>query len=474
MTEVSPASTAKFLTGSTMRHILVMTGSTTAGLISIFIVDFINLYFLSLLGEVEITAAIGYAGTIIFFTISVGIGLAIAATALISPAIGRMDFREAERLTVNTCLYTVAVTTVFAGILWVFTPQLLTALGAEGRTHEIAVSYLRIIIPSTPLLALGMCAAAILRSLGDAKRSMYVTFFGALANAALDPLLIFGLGLGVEGAAMATVLSRVVLVATGFYGVVTVHGLVSGIRAGNFRADARAATSIAIPALLTNIATPVGNAYVTWAIAGFGDSAVAAWAIIGRLIPLAFAGVFALSGAVGPIVGQNYGGRAFPRIRQSLTDALIFTGVYTAAAWLALSLFHDTLAVVFKATPETAALLKFFCYWLTPLFAFLGALFVANAALNNLGKPQLSAKLNWGRATLGTVPFVMAGAHLFGAAGVIAGNVMGAVFFGVLSVLLCYRHINALERAALTKPEPRQMDGVEGPDAATGKAPHFS
>ncbi len=324
-------------------------------------------------------------------------------------------------------------------------PSILSLFGAEGRTHAIALSYLRIITPSTPLLALGMCAAAILRALGDAKRSMYVTLFGAIANGILDPILIFGFGWGVEGAAVATVISRIVMAGTGLYGIIHVHRLWARPDLRAFRRDAGEATTIAVPALLTNIATPVGNAYVTWAIADFGDSAVAGWAIIGRLIPLTFAGVFALSAAVGPIVGQNFGGRAFPRIRQTLTDALIFTAIYTAIVWTALILLHARLAVVFNATAATAELLRFFSLWLTPLFAFLGALFVANASFNNLGKPQLSAKLNWGRATIGTVPFVMAGAHFFGAAGVIAGNMVGAVLFGVLSMVLCYRHVSELE-----------------------------
>ncbi len=451
MTDPNHAPAAKFLTGSTMRHVLVMTGASAAGLLAIFIVDFADLYFLSLLGEVEVTAAIGYAGTILFFTISFGIGLSIAATALVAPAIGRLDGEGARRLTVHMAIYCSIASAAVSALLFATMPMILTLFGAEGRTHALALSYLHIITPSTPLLVIGMCMAAILRALGDARRSMYVTLFGAIANGVLDPILIFGFGWGVEGAAIATVLSRIVLAGTGLYGIIRVHRLWAKPDIRTFRRDARDATSIAIPALLTNIATPVGNAYVTWAISDFGDSAVSGWAIIGRLTPLAFAGVFALSAAVGPIVGQNFGGRAFPRIRRTLTDALLFTGIYTAIVWAALILLNGHLAALFHATPETAELLRFFSLWLTPLFAFLGALFVANASFNNLGKPQLSAKLNWGRATIGTVPFVMAGAHLFGAPGVIAGNMVGAVVFGILSVLLCYRHVNDLEIRSATR-----------------------
>ena len=74
------------------------------------------------------------------------------------------------------------------------------------------------------------------------------------------------------------------------------------------RRDATAVSAIAGPAIMTNLATPVGNAIVTRALASFGTEAVAAMAVIGRLTPLAFAVVLALSGAIGPIVGQNFGG----------------------------------------------------------------------------------------------------------------------------------------------------------------------
>lgn len=437
----SPARTAKFVTGSTMRHVIVMTASSTAGLIAIFIVDFINLYFLSLLNEVEVTAAVGYAGSILFFTVSIGIGLSIAAAALVAPAIGRLDWEAAERLTLNVTLFTAMTTAVLSAVVWWFTPDLLTAFGATGRTHELARNYLWILIPSTPVLALGMCAAAVLRSLGDARRSMYVTLFGAIAAAILDPIFIFALNLGVEGAAIASVLARFVILATGVYGVVIVHGLVKSWVVREFRSDMAATARIALPAILTNVATPVANAYVTFAMAPFGDGAVAAWAIIGRILPVAFAAVFAMTGAIGPIIGQNLGAGSFSRVRQALTDALILTFCYSAAAWAALALFHAELSALFNANEETAGLIRFFCVWATPFFAFLGAQFVANAAFNNLGRPQFSTVLNWGRATLGTVPFVTLGAAHFGAPGVLAGNMAGGLIFGVLSVALCYRHI---------------------------------
>src|SRR5690606_16172626 len=96
-----------------------------------------------------------------------------------------------------------------------------------------------ITLPSVPLLGLGMCAAGLLRATGDARRAMYVTLGAAVVTAVLDPLLIFALGLGVHGAAVSTVLARVVMVAVGLHGVLRVHRMIVQPRLPQLRLDAR-------------------------------------------------------------------------------------------------------------------------------------------------------------------------------------------------------------------------------------------
>ena len=93
-------------------------------------------------------------------------------------------------------------------------------------------------------------------------------------------------------------------------------------------AAARPFFAIGLPAMMTQIATPVGNAFVTAEIARFGDGAVAGWAIIGRIVPVAFGVIFALSGAVGPIIGQNFGARRYDRLQSTMRDSLTVTTVY--------------------------------------------------------------------------------------------------------------------------------------------------
>ncbi|MEQ1651356.1 MAG: MATE family efflux transporter, partial [Hyphomicrobium sp.] len=383
---------------------------------------------------------------ILFFSTSIGIGLSIAATSLVAPALGAGLRARARRLSAHAHVLTFLVSAVLSVLLWFAIEALLTMLGATGPTHRLATGYLMILLPTLPLLALGMTSAAVLRSIGDARRAMHVTLYGAVVNTVLDAILILYLGWGITGAAIASALARVVVMLIGLYGVIGVHNLMGRPKMATLASDAPAFAAIAIPAVLTNVATPAGNAYVTAALAAFGDGAVAGWAIIGRIIPVAFGAIYALSGSVGPILGQNFGARQSGRMREVLTVSLVVMTAFTAVAWGVMAMFADSLANAFSADGDARTLILYFCRWLSPLFVFLGALFIANAVFNTLGRAHFSSVLNWGRATVGTVPFVMAGASLAGAEGVLAGNMIGGVVFGLVAVALGYQLIGRIDK----------------------------
>jgi putative MATE family efflux protein len=442
---VATAPTPKFVTGSTLKHVINMTAAGSVGLIAIFAVDVLNLFYISLLGQKELTAAVGYASTLLFFMLSLAIGLSISVGALTSRAIGRGDRDQAKRLAGASLVWMVGSTALVAALLFPFLPAALKLLGASGVTADFALRLSRILLPSTPLLAGGICLAALLRSVGDGRRAMYVTLGAGLAAAVLDPIFIFALGWGLDGAALATVAARFVMVGVGLHGVLRVHKLYTHPNAATLRASFKPFFAIGVPAVLTQVATPVGNAFVTQAMAPFGDSAVAGWAVVGRISPVAFAVVFALSASVGPILGQNLGAQRFDRLRSTMNDSLKLVLVYVLVVWAVLALSSPLIAEAFRAEGLGREVIAFFCTFVAGSFMFNGALFVANAAFNNLGFPLYSTALNWGRATLGVLPFIWWGGTHFGARGVLAGSGLGVVMFGVAGVWLCFKVMRQLE-----------------------------
>ncbi|WP_419906344.1 MATE family efflux transporter [Hoeflea sp.] len=445
---------AKFVTGSTMRHVVIMSATGSIGLISVFLVDALNLFYISLLGQLELAAAIGYAGTLIFFTTSISIGLAIAATAITSRAIGAGEHERARELATTSLIYTAVIMAIAAAACMPYLDAIAHFLGARGETARLTVEFLLIVFPSIPLLGIGMCMSGLLRAAGDAKRAMYVTLFAGAATAVLDPILIFGFDLGIHGAAISTVITRFVLIFVGYYGLQKVHNLLALPSMPVLIGTVRPYLYIGLPAIMTQLATPVGNAYVTIEIAGYGDAAVAGWAVVGRLIPVAFGALFALSGAVGPILGQNYGAMRFDRLYSTMSNSFIVIIIYTLAVWLLLFLASDYIAALFGVDGEAGDMVIFFCEYVSLTFLFTGMLFVANAAFNNLGYPLMSTIFNWGRSTLGVIPFVWIGSHYYGALGALAGYGLGAVIFGIAAAITCLRIIRRISERPPVEPPP--------------------
>lgn len=442
---------AVFTYGSTMRHVLVMTATGSVGLISVFAVDLLSLLYVSWLRDPALVAGIGYAMQVLFSMTSVSIGFAIGITVLVARAIGR---GEDARTLAGSCLGHVFVLTILlAAAVFVERGEFLRVLGASGTAFAVADRFLAITVPAYPLLALGMSLSGVLRADGDARRAMYVTLFGAIASAVLDPLLIFGLGLGVDGAAWSTAGSRAVFLGTGLWGVFRVHRMAAWPGVSRAARDLPSLLGVAGPAILTNLAAPVGNGYALHVFSQFGETATAAYVVVDRITPVAFGVLFALTGSVGPIIGQNVGAGLWHRVRQVLLDCFLLAGGYSLVMWGLLAIAAPHVADVFGATGRTREIVLFFCHVGVATWVLLGCLFVANAAFNNLGFPLLATTFNWGRATLGTIPFVTLGAHLNGPEGGYVGMVVGATIFGLAAMTAAFLLTSRLARRAVLASE---------------------
>ena len=268
---------------------------------------------------------------------------------------------------------------------------------------------------------------------------MTATIVGALVNAVLDPILIFGLGMELQGAAWASVAARAAIGVTALVPIVRHYGGFGRPDLASMLPDLRPVMIIAFPAILTQLATPVGQAYVTRAMAEFGEDAVAGMAIVGRLTPVAFAIIFALSGAIGPVIGQNFGAGQTDRVKGAFREGLIFTGAVVIVVSGLLFAARPLLEMLFALDGQARTLVFLFAGPLSLMWFFNGMIFVSNAACNNMGHPFYSTLVNWGRHTIGTIPFVIVFSAWFGAGGVLVGQAVGGVLFGLVAFVVAYR-----------------------------------
>ncbi|MBL4645496.1 MAG: MATE family efflux transporter [Rhizobiales bacterium] len=445
----------KFLTGSLTKHIVSMSLTAAVGFIALFVVDLADMLFISMLGIDELAAAVGYAGTILFITTSISIGMAIAGGALVAKSLGENKPERATELLTHALIVGVIFAVIIASSIFVNLSELTGLIGATGETQALAISYLEILIPTMPVLMIGIVASAALRSHGAAKLAMMVTIVAGVVNAILDPIFIFVLDMGLDGAAWASVISRFSVAGTAVWYITRRYGGFAELSFGNLGRDLKLISAIAIPAMLANVATPIGSAYVTRAMAEFGDGAVAGMAIIGRVTPIAFALIFAMSGAIGPIIGQNFGAGKHDRVRAAFNSSMILIVVYVIPVVIVLFFLRSPIADMFKAQGITRDLIFLFCGPLSLTWIFTGIIFIANAAYNNLGHPFYSTWVNWGRNTLGIVPFVYFGAQYWGAEGILIGQMAGGVFVAIVSFILAKRLMRKTEHTPIENlPKP--------------------
>ena len=431
-----------------MGHVIRMTMTGAAGITFVFLVDAMNLFWISLLGDQQLVAAIGFAFAIQFFSVSSGIGLMIAATVLVSQAIGARDRHRARRVAGSAVLIACAVQALMATCVVGLRFEILTLAGARGQTLDLAARYLLLTVPSLVLMVIGLVASGALRAEGDGRRAMYVTLASGTVSVFLDPLLIYALGLGLDGAAWGLNVSRVVLMGVALLLATRVHDLIARPTWRDAAGDLRPYMLLAVPAILTQLATPFGNYVLTTVLAQFGDQAIAGWAVVGRLTVVAFGGIFALSGAIGGIFGQNYGAGKLDRLATTYRDAMVFCTGYTLVVWAMLVLVSDGVAQAFGLEARGAAVLQAFTHLGAGAFLFTGAFFVATAAFNALGRPMRATLLTWLRDGVLTWPVAMWFAAWAGAAGVIYAQAVLAVSIGLASGVWGWQFVRHIGPAA--------------------------
>ncbi len=434
---------AVFTQGSTMRHVLIMTSTAAIGMMAIFFVDAVTLFYVSQLQDPAQTAAVGRASYVIGFVIALAVGMMIGASVVIARSLGEGETERAKSYAGSALVGVAVMGALFSVVLLIFTDWFLARLDAQGEALDHARRYLYIILPVMPFLTVGMVSMGILRAHGAARQSMYITLVGGILTATLDPIFIFVFGLEVTGAAIVSAIARISFAAYGLYLIVIANKMAS---LGSFKRiidDLGDMAKLAVPAMFTNLAAPVGAFLIAQKISEFGDAAIAGQAVVDRLIPLAFGVIFALSGAVGPIIGQNAGAKLMPRARQTLIDGIVFNTAYVALAWGALFLGRNWIISIYAATGNMALMINLFCTIAAGAFLFNGLMFVTNAAFNNLGKPLWATGFNWMRQTLGVVPFIWLGAKWGGLTGLSWGVLAGSVPFAFLALWTAFALIRS-------------------------------
>lgn len=425
---------AKLTRGSIRGHLVSQTLPMVFGIAAMTSVGIVDAYFVGNLGADEL-AAISFIFPVTIALTSLGVGVLVGINSIVSRGLGAGDPARAERRGNQGFVFAVLLGLTMGGLLFALRQPLFRLMNADETLLPLIDAYMRPFAMGFPLLLVSMGANGILRGQGEALKSSSILMTIAAANWILDPLLIAGWGpfpsYGIAGAAYASVgafaAAAVVAVTLVQFGRLKLR--ISRLRGGDWGQGLRAFARVGAPAAFANSINPIGLSVLTGLLATYGADAVAGFGAAGRVQSFAVVPLLAMSSAIGPIVGQNWGAGRADRARLALKEASLFSLVYGLAIAALLVGFRSDVGQIF--TDNGAVMSAIERYFMIAAWGYcgFGVLIVTNGALNAVDKSTTALSVSGARVLLIMLPAAYFGGRLFGADMVygaeLAANILG-------------------------------------------------
>ena len=415
-----------------------MTGPMIIGMLMMFSFNLVDTLFISMLGT-EPLSAISFTFPVTFMILSLAIGLGIGTSAVVAKYLGCCEHEKAKQASTVTNYTSILLALILSLIGYIFMDEIFLMMGAREALLPQIRDYMEVWLPASALLVGMTTANSVLRACGDTKTPSIVMAASGVINAVLDPILIFGFGpipaLGIQGAAIATLISWVVAFIYLFYYLTKKLQLVyTGIPSRSiFISSSREMLRIGIPASGANMMTPLAAGIMTAIAAGYGESTVAAFGVGSRLESIACLLVLALSSTLPPFISQNLGAGRMDRIHESYRLTMKFILAWQLIVYVMMGLLAWVIAAVFTEDEAVASAIRLFI-WILPLgYGLQGVVILTNSAFNALHKPMMALYLSIARFFVFYVPLAWAGSMLFGLGGFYGGALLGNVIMAALS-----------------------------------------
>ena len=275
-----------------------------------------------------------------------------------SIAMGRGDNSAAEYILGNCFVLQIIISAILTSALLIWDRDLLLAFGASPDTIEFAVGYMDIYATGTIFVQLTLGMNAFITAQGFSKTSMYTVLIGAVSNIILDPVFIFGFGMGVQGAALATVISQCISCVWVLF-FLSSEKTILKLKKENMHLKAK----VILPCLALGLAafimqsseSIISVSFNTSLLKYGGDIAVGAMTILSSINMFAMLPLQGLGQGAQPIVSYNYGAKDAKRVRGAFRLLLKSSLIYATALWLIIMLLPQVFTSLFTTNAELAA-----------------------------------------------------------------------------------------------------------------------
>jgi putative MATE family efflux protein len=445
---------ARLIEGPVAGHLVSMTLPMTWAVLAIMLFNATDTWFVAQLGAQPL-AAMSFTFPVIMVMTSLGIGLMAGTSSVLARVVGEGDMAQVRRLATDalTLAFIISLTLSAAGVASL--DLLFTLMGASPAVLALIRDYMVIWYAGFVLVLVPMVVIGAVRATGDTRLQARLMMTSAAINLILDPLLIFGwLGaprLELQGAALASVIARLVTLAAGAAVIHRMHLLCSPITSPSmlWRSWKRI-LHVGLPAAGTNVIIPVSAGIIVALLAGYGDRAVAGFGAAVRIEALTLVVFFAMSATIGPFVGQNLGAGKPARIVEALRHSALFCLALGAATAVALGLLAPQLSRLFSDDADVIHVTTTYLRIVPWSYGAAGIIMVVNAAFNGIGNPLPAVIISVTRTLILYVPLAYTASHLFGIPGIFAA----ACFSDLLSGIIAYAWFRASCRARFPMPGP--------------------
>lgn len=432
----------------------------------------------NIVDQIFIGQGVGYLGNgatnVVFPLVMIGLAFSLmlgdGASAYLSLKLGEKKKKEAETGICNGILLSAIVSILFCLITLIFLPQFLKLFGCTENLKEYAMIYGKIIAIGFPFSMIGTTLNSIIRADGSPKYSMVSMVAGAILNTILDPIFIFVFHKGVEGAAVATVISQIL---TFLLNIIYIKRFKTiTISKESFRLKANVCKKIAslgISSFITQMSivcvmTAENNLLGKYgANSKFGaEIPITVLGIVMKISQILNSIIIGIAAGSQPILGYNYGAKKYDRVKQTLKIVLGSSLVISTIAFLLFQTIPNKLILIFGSGDENYmefACLAFRIYLL--LCIFNGVQIPSGIFFQAIGKSTKSAILSLSRQILILIPSMIILSHIYGIMGVLsAGPVADGLAF-ILALILLIKESKELKNGCKTSVDIEETNIIE-------------
>ncbi len=413
---------------------------TMVGMLISALYNAIDAYFVGGLGMSQM-GAVSVVFPIVQIIIGLGMMFGAGASSYISRLLGKGDNEQADK-TASTSLFSglLVGAIIIIGIM-VFLDPVLTALGSTETILPYARAYAKIYVTGSIINVFTVMMNNLLTAQGATKFTMIAMLTGSIANVILDPVMIYGMDLGIEGAAIATVISLCINMAL-YIGYIAKKKGVLRFSVRNIdpsKTIYAEVLKIGIPVLLFQMLASVAMGSINTAAKPYGDYAVAAMGAVIRIMTVVTYVVFGFLKGFQPFAGYNYGAKKYERLKKSIRLCMIWSTVFCIVAAIVLFIFADPIVSLFGTDTEMVDIAAKALRLNAVLFITFGFQMVYASLYLAIGKSLVGSVLSLSRQGIFFFPLVLVLPHVMGLTGVVWVQPMADLLTTILTIVFAVR-----------------------------------